>query len=136
MARGAPAVSLVIEPHGSLVDDLAAAMADNAGSRLEPEMRVARLAELLREHSAWALAVDFRDPSARRLFWYVSEEKLEPRLGDRFSEPGAERELPLDIARQVQTLAAALDEAAPVRAWRNCFCEGPISATSFDGFRR
>ncbi len=46
----------------------------------------------------------------RGRFWYVSEEKQEPRLGDRQSEPGAELEMPLDIARQVQDLAQVLSE--------------------------
>ncbi len=107
------AVALVIEPHGALVDDLAAQMADNEGARLDPAMPLARLADILREHYGWALAIDFADPERRRLFWYTSEEKLEPRLGDRFAEPGAEKEMPLDIALQVQALARALDEADP-----------------------
>ena len=44
-----------------------------------------------------------RSDSAR--FWYVSEAKLEPRLGERYDEPGAEREQPLDIGRQASGLA-------------------------------
>ncbi len=42
-------------------------------------------------------------------FWYVSEEKLEPRLGSRFEEEGQELERPLDIAKRVCSLHADLE---------------------------
>ncbi len=100
--------SLVIEPHGHLVDDLTATMADDEGPRLEPGMHCGRLAVLVEELFGWALQIDFSRPENCARFWYISEEKMEPRLGNRFEEQGAERELPLDIARQVQTLAAVL----------------------------
>jgi len=104
--------ALVLEPNGAVVDDLADCMASPGPPRLEPSMRVAALVRLVRARFDWALAIDFDDRLATRLFWYVSEEKLEPRLGERNREPGAEREMPLDIARQVQGLLADLETAA------------------------
>ena len=44
------------------------------------------------------------------MLWYVSEEKLEPRLGIRKTEEGAEKEQPLDIAKRVQELELALGD--------------------------
>jgi len=41
----------------------------------------------------------------------VSEEKLEPRLGNRHTEDGADRESPMDIARQVKALGVDLNGA-------------------------
>ena len=41
---------------------------------------------------------------------YVSEEKLEPRLGERFDEPGMELEQPLCVAWHMAQLADALSE--------------------------
>ena len=61
---------------------------------------------------AWTRRYDFGRESANARFWYVSEEKLEPRLGERFREPGAEREQPLAIARDISALSQAL-EAEP-----------------------
>ena len=55
----------------------------------------------------WALDVDLENPSSKHFFWYQSEEKMEPRLGERFNEPGAEKEMPLTIALQVADLYAA-----------------------------
>ena len=104
-------VSLLIELYPELVDELAETMSSTAETRFEPGMRIEELRGLLRRHYAWALSLDLADPDQRRLFWYVSEEKLEPRLGDRFAEPGAEWEMPLAIAVGIQVLDLALAAA-------------------------
>jgi len=106
-------VALVMEPYGHLIDGLANCMASDREPRLEPAMTVAGLKELVGGHFGWAREIDFSRREATRLFWYASEEKLEPRLGNRYAEPGAELEMPLDIARQVQALAAELAGARP-----------------------
>ena len=104
-------VALVLEPHGDLIDGLADCMGSALEPKLEPGMQVGTLRALFDREFGWTSAIDFTRPEAAQQFWYVSEEKLEPRLGDRYTEPGAELESPLDIARQAQALAAAL--AAP-----------------------
>ena len=63
---------------------------------------------------AWARASDFSQPAANARFWYVSEEKLEPRLGERADEPGAELEQPLAVARDVESSARCAG-ASPAR---------------------
>lgn len=100
--------ALFIEMAGAENDDLADGMAAAREAALQPSMRLVALRRLLRDHYGWALAVAFNKPAETAKFWYVSEEKLEPRLGRRVSEPGSDLELPLDIARQVQRLAADL----------------------------
>jgi hypothetical protein len=104
-------VALVIEMAGAENDDLAEGMAAARETVLRPGMTLATLRSLLLEHYGWALAIPFDAPAEIAQFWYVSEEKLEPRLGRRAEEPGADLELPLDIARQVQQLAADLADA-------------------------
>lgn len=104
-------VSLLIDAHGDLVDDLAATMdADEEESlRIEGSMTVGRLLETLHTHYGWVRAINFKRPEPRALFWYVSEEKLEPRLGERAHEAGAELENPLGIAHDASQLWAALE---------------------------
>ena len=102
-------VAMLLEPHGDLVDGLADCMTSDWQPHLLPAMTVKALRDLVDTHLAWALGYDFEDTEAVRRFWYVSEEKLEPRLGDRFEEPGAELEMPLDIARRVSALRKLLD---------------------------
>jgi hypothetical protein len=101
-------VSLMLEPHGDLIDGLTDCMATDRQPRLDPAMRCDALKALVEGVFSWALRVDFAVEEETRRFWYVSEEKLEPRLGDRYAEPGADREQPLDIARQAQALHGAL----------------------------
>ncbi len=101
--------ALMLEPHGELVDGLACCMTASEGGQLDPAMSVGALRRLLQTHYDWALAIDFADPEASRVFWYVSAEKLEPRLGDRSAEAGSELEMSIAVARDIRALAAALE---------------------------
>jgi hypothetical protein len=104
-------LALLLEPHGDLIDGLGECMsADEVQSqRIDGAMTIAALRRSLQANYGWALAIDFTDPANTARFWYVSEEKLEPRLGERHLEPGADLEQPLCIARLVQALHAGLD---------------------------
>ncbi|MEH6526031.1 MAG: hypothetical protein V7723_08140 [Sneathiella sp.] len=102
-------VALVLEPHGSLIDGLTECMANDQILRLTPSMPLEKLKVILTENYNWALKVDLSLREETRLFWYVSEEKLEPRLGDRYEEEGAELEMPFDICKQIQELNRDLE---------------------------
>ncbi|MAI46483.1 MAG: hypothetical protein CBC34_011035 [Hyphomicrobiaceae bacterium TMED74] len=104
-------VALMLEVNGDLVDGLTDCLSSEIVPRLEPAMQLAELKRVLAQAFDWALRFDFEQESELHQFWYVSEEKLEPRLGERFEEPGSERESPLDIARQAQALNDDLDGA-------------------------
>jgi hypothetical protein len=104
-------VSLLLEPHGELVDDLADCMDadEDAAFRIDGGTTVSSFRARLAETYDWALSVDYAAAQNCARFWYVSEEKLEPRLGERHAEPGADYEQPLCIGRDAARLAAALD---------------------------
>jgi hypothetical protein len=108
-------VSLLIEPHGALVDDLADEMAVDEAAlfRIDATQSVGETTVAVEELFDWALSIDFNAPASQARFWYVSEEKLEPRLGERASEPGGELEQPLTVARDIGALYAALKDADP-----------------------
>ncbi|WP_315925600.1 DUF3726 domain-containing protein [Mesorhizobium sp. SP-1A] len=103
-------VTLLIEPYGHLVDDLADTMAcDEARTfRIDGSATLASLSETIDASYGFALATDFDSADATARFWYVSEEKLEPRLGERASDEGAALEQPLGVARDVKALHQAL----------------------------
>ena len=111
-------VSLLIEPHGGLVDDLVDEMGLPEGepTRVDGAMSCGVIAESLRELYGWALEIDFADREELACFWYTSQEKLEPRLGWRGDDEGEELELPLGVARDIRQLADALSSAAPEMA--------------------
>jgi len=85
-------VSLLLEPYPHLVDGLADCMsADEPRTfRIDGAMTVDEARAHLEAIYDWALEIDFDDPSACQHVWYVSEEKLEPRLGPRFGEEALE----------------------------------------------
>src|SRR5262249_2422892 len=71
-------------------------------------MSLGEFRRLVETRYGWALAIDYEDRRQRYLFWYRSAEKDEPRLGERFNEPGAELELPLGIGLMAASLHRAL----------------------------
>ena len=102
--------SLILEPYGALVDGLAHCMADSnsAAFRIDGAMSVGEVRRLIEASFGWALKLDWHDPQNCARAWYVSEEKLEPRLGERFEEPVSEYEQPLAPARDAAAAFAAL----------------------------
>ena len=96
-------VSLLLEPYPDLVDDLADCMkADEAAHfAIEGTKTVAECLDCISENYAWALGQDYTSPENSARFWYVSEEKLEPRLGERYEDDGATLEQPHAIARDI-----------------------------------
>ena len=103
-------LALLLEPHGAIVDDLEDSLDADETARfaLDAAMTVGRLRALIAEDYRWTSRFDFTDPAQSARFWYVSEDKLEPRLGDRRAEAGQEREQPLGIAQSVSALSDAL----------------------------
>ena len=107
--------SLLIEPFGDLVDGLTECMADPYGAFAPPLADTATLKAQIEAEFGWALGVDYDAPQHCGQFWYVSEAKMEPRLGLRFSEEGAGLESPLDIGRRVAATYADLPaQSVPV----------------------
>ena len=105
-------LALLLEPHGDLIDDLAAGLSADEGADFPIDGRqpVGALSALIEEHYAWALTTDWQAPQATARLWYVSAEKLEPRLAERADEPLDPYEQPLGPGRDVALLAAALRE--------------------------
>ena len=112
-------VSLLLELYPDLVDPLADAMAaDEAATRaVDGRMTVGALRAAIARDYGWALDVDWDERAAQARIWYVSAEKLEPRLGERFEEDLDPYEQPLAPGREVAALdgvLARLDPEEPV----------------------
>lgn len=94
--------ALIMELYPERVDELEAHMGASEQYDLVPDMSIDTLVQRIEQHYGWALEYDFSEADSVYYFWYRSVEKEEPRLGIRDQEPGADREMPLDIARQVR----------------------------------
>ena len=103
-------VSLIIEPHGSLVDDLTEIMSTTSIPKFKADMRLTKLKEIVLDYYQWATTIDFSLEESQHHFWYYSEDKLEPRFGSKGVDEGVEQEMPLAIGRDVHDLNETLSE--------------------------
>ena len=105
-------VSLLLEDHGSLIDDLATEMAadETIHFRIDGAMPLSRLREMMNTIYHWTDKIDYTQNDALARVWYVSEEKLEPRLGERFDEPIEPYEQPLAPGRDAVLAMIKIDE--------------------------
>jgi hypothetical protein len=103
-------ISLILEPYGELVDGLTDCMDadEHLSFFINGSMTVSDTFNILNSQCQWALSVDFDQPQNRARFWYTSAEKLEPRVGERFDEPGEEYESPYAIGYYIHQLNEAL----------------------------
>lgn len=94
-------VSLMLEAYGDLVDPLTSGMDADEGEAfvIDGGMKLRELRSIVEDVYGWALDIDWSSRANIARVWYVSEEKLEPRLGERFEEPIEPFEQPLAPGR-------------------------------------
>ena len=102
--------SILIELYPELVDNLELETGADENMQLAPSMALDELEEIIDSEYDWAMAFDNKEKANTARFWYASEDKEEPRFGWRYLEPGAEKELRIGIAQNVQHLKSALAE--------------------------
>ncbi len=102
--------SLLIELYPDIVDDLENTTGTIASVKLNPTWRISTLIDAIETRYRWVLAIDFDSPESTHYFWYYSQEKKEPRLGVRAEEPGADKEMPVTIARDIAMLYRTLQQ--------------------------
>ena len=66
--------------------------------------KIKDLKDILKDKYPNILKIDFNKKENNRKFWFISKNKEEPRLADRFEERGSELEQPLAIARDIKKL--------------------------------
>ena len=82
-------------------------------------MPLSRLRQMMDTAYSWTKGIDYSQNDALARVWYVSEEKLEPRLGERFKEPIEPYEQPLAPGRDAVRAMKAIDQ------WiKNCHIAG------------
>ena len=83
-------VSIILEPFGNLIDNLSSEMSDNNQfkNKINGSMLIGDFLKKTEQHYDFALKINWNNSKNNQLAWYISEEKLEPRLGDRYKENG------------------------------------------------
>ena len=103
-------VSLLMEVYPDIVEPLSYEMSINEEEffDFDSSRSIGDICALIEKRYAWLIDIDFEKKNNIFNFWYYSKNKQEPRMSDRFSEDGAERELPLAIARDINKLYSEL----------------------------
>ena len=99
-------VSLMMEPYDEIIDPLISQMSSEEEKYFNiPTYRtVEDLRKILEEKYSEILKIDFSKKENNQNFWFISKNKEEPRLANRFEENGGELEQPLAIARDIKKL--------------------------------
>ncbi len=94
----------LMEIYPEVSENLANDMSEDEDMDIEISQTLRELKDIIIKNYNWAININFDDKINNYLFWYISQAKLEPRLGKRFNEYGGEKEQNLGIARMVKEL--------------------------------
>ena len=99
-------VSLMLEPYKDIVEPLIKKMSSEEEKYFNiPTNRTTNdLKLILQKRYSEILKIDFKKQENNQNFWFISKNKEEPRLADRFEEHGSDLEQPLAIARDIKKL--------------------------------
>ena len=99
-------VSIMLEPFGDIVQPLIKEMSSDEEKyfNIPTERTIGDLINILEEKYSNILTIDFDKKENHKKFWFISKNKEEPRLADRFEEQGSDLEQPLAIARDIKKL--------------------------------
>ncbi len=99
-------VSIMMEPFGDIIQPLVAQMSSEEEKyfNIPTERNVGDLKKILENKYSDILKINFNIEESNHKFWFISKNKEEPRLANRFEENGADLEQPLAIARDIKKL--------------------------------
>ena len=99
-------VSMMMEPYENIVNPLINTMSSEEEKyfNIPADRTVSDLKTIIEEKYSQILKIDFSEKENNQNFWFISKNKEEPRLSDRFNELGADLEQPLAIARDIKKL--------------------------------
>ena len=99
-------VSMMMEPYDNIVDPLIKKMSSEEDKYfyIPTERTVFELKTILENRYSEILKIDFEKKENNLNFWFISKNKEEPRLANRFEENGSNLEQPLAVARDIKKL--------------------------------
>ena len=103
-------VSMMMEPYDNIVSQFIGTMSSDEEKyfNIPTNRTVLELKDILEKKYSEILKIDFHKKENNQNFWFISKNKEEPRLADRFNEEGSELEQPLAIARDIKKLYETL----------------------------
>ena len=103
-------VSMMMEPYDYITNPLLKSMSADEDKyfTIPTNKNVSDLRNILEDNYSDILKIDFEKKESNQNFWFISKNKEEPRLADRYLDKGSELEQPLSIARDICKLYARI----------------------------
>jgi len=99
-------VSIMMEPFEKIIQPLIKKMSSDEDKyfNIPTDRTLGDLKIILEKKYSNILTIDFKKKENYKKFWFISKNKEEPRIADRFKEQGSDLEQPLAIARDIKRL--------------------------------
>ncbi len=99
-------VSLMMEPFDSIINPLVKQMSidEEKYFNIPTQKNLENLRNILEKNYSEIIKIDFSKKENNQNFWFISKNKEEPRLANRYMDYGSELEQPLAIARDIKFL--------------------------------
>jgi hypothetical protein len=99
-------VSIMMEPYNHIIEPLVSNMSSDEDKyfNIPTNRTLNELKKIIEKKYPNILDINFDQKESQQNFWFISKNKEEPRLADRFEEHGSELEQPLAIARDIKKL--------------------------------
>ena len=99
-------VSMMMEPYDNIVNPLLKNMSadEELSFNIPIDRTVEELRSIIEKNYPDILKIDFSKNENNQNFWFISKNKEEPRLADRYKNHGSDLEQPLAIARDIKKL--------------------------------
>ena len=99
-------VSVMMEPYDEIINPLTTKMTSDEDKyfSIPTDRSILDLRNILEKNYSEVIKIDFLKKENNQNFWFISKNKEEPRLADRFADYGSDLEQPLAIARDIKKL--------------------------------
>ena len=99
-------VSIMMEPYNEITEPLVKLMSSDEEKyfNIPTDKTVEELRIIIEKEYSNILKINFEKKENNQNFWFISKNKEEPRIADRYKEFGSELEQPLAIARDIKKL--------------------------------
>ena len=97
---------MMMEPYDKIVNPLLKNMSadEELNFNIPIDRTVEELRNIIEQNYSDILKIDFSKNQNNQNFWFISKNKEEPRLADRYKDHGSDLEQPLAIARDIKKL--------------------------------
>ena len=96
----------MMEPYDEIIEPLVEMMSSEEENyfNIPTHRNILDLKNILETKYTEILKIDFTKKESNQNFWFISKNKEEPRIADRYENQGADLEQPLAIARDINRL--------------------------------